>query len=256
MSKPMDLKALRNYNEWLKTSPSEVLKAVRNVHGGWATVFPDQLPLWAHRVRNFFNREPKSLLRLGEVQSKAHIGRIETKYPPDKIAEKYALSDDVYRDAQNWHWYQMNEGGTIYHWGSKPKVPKFEGPYQEVKEKLGIPAPVFKLVAPDGTGGSRETILRNIHRVFVAVKKENFLAYVAHMTINDPHDRGSYNYSETVKAGYDAHKMRDVDPHEKYDFPNVYINPPALYPFSSPSERQFPEKDNLGRPLASQVNRV
>lgn len=249
----MDLSALQGYGNWVGKSPEEIINAVKKVDG-WAKVFPNSLPLWAHRVRNFFNREPKSLLRLDDAQSNSLIKRIEAKRPPKKIAEKYALSDDVYRDAQNWIWYQMNEGGTIYHWGSDPTFPKLEAPFQEVKEKLGIPVPVFKLVAPDGTGGSRETVLRNIHRIFVVVKKVNFLAYVAHMTIKDPWLGGSYNYSETVAAGYGAHVMRDVDPHNKYSsIPNVYINPPDPYPFSSPSERRFPENDNLGRPLASQV---
>jgi hypothetical protein len=250
----MNLEQLRDYNEWVGKSPTEILNAVRPIKGGWATVFPDKLPIWAHRVRNFFNREPKSLMRLNESQSKVYIRRIEAARPPKwyQVAQKYALSDDVYKDAHDWVWYQMNEGGTIYHWGSDPRVSWVEGPLQEGKEKVGIPAPVFKLVAPDGTGGSRETILRNIHRQFVAVKKEKFLAYVGHMVIKDGH-RGSYNFSETVVAGFAAHKLRDVDPHEKYPFPDVYINPPD--PFSSPSEHVFPERgaSNERNPLAKQV---
>jgi hypothetical protein len=250
----MNLEQLRDYNNWVGKSPKEVLDAVRKVEGGWVTVFPDKLPLWAHRVRNFFNREPKSLLRLDDLQATPYLRRIEAKRYPETIPEKYALSDDVYKDAQNWVWYQMNEGGTIYHWGSDPRISKVEAPYQEIKEKVGIPVPVFKLVAPDGTGGSRETVLRNIHRIFVVVKKANFLAYVAHMTLKDPWLRGSYNYSETVSAGFSAHEMRDVAPHSKYSFPDVYINPPDPYPFSLLSERVFPEKVNNERnPLAKQV---
>jgi hypothetical protein len=250
----MNLEQLKDYNRWVGKSPMEILNAVRQINGGWETVFPNKLPLWAHRIRNYFNREPKSLLRLNESKAEPHLQRIITKRPPDKIAEKYALTDDVYKDAQNWVWYQMNEGGTIYHWGSDPRFPRIEAPYQELKEKIGIPAPVFKLVAPDGTGGSRETILRNMHKVFVAVKKEDFLAYVAHMTINDSHFRGSYNYSETVAAGIDAHKLRDVEPHEEYEFPNVYVNPPEPYPFNSLSDRIFPERVlNEPNPLAKQI---
>ena len=249
----MNLEQLKDYNNWVGRSPMEVLDSVRQV-GGWIKVFPDKLPVWAHRIRNYFNKEPKSLLRLSGQQAEVHLRRIVAERAPDAIAEKYALTDDVYRDAQNWLWYQMNEGGTIYHWGSSPKVPWIEAPFQELKEKIGIPVPVIKLVAPDGTGGSRETILRNLHQMFVAVKKENFLAYVAHMTIDDYHNRGSYNYSETVKSGIDAHRLRDVHPHEKYDFPNVYINPPAPYPFSKLSERVFPASvNNEPNPLAKQI---
>lgn len=251
----MNLEQLKDYNNWVDKSAKEILNAVRQIDGGWITVFPDKLPLWAHRVRNYFNREPKSLLRLNDSLANVYIRRLEQKRPPKKIAEKYALSDDVYKDAQDWIWYQMNEGGTIYHWGRDPLVPLLEAPFQEVKEKLGIPVPVFKLVAPDGTGGSRETILRNIHRTFVVVKKRNFLAYVAHMVDTDPWLRGSYNYSETVSVGLPAHEMRDVDTHKKYSsIPNVYVNPPDPYPFSSPSERFFPEKAyNESTPLAKQI---
>lgn len=252
----MDLKMLQDYNNWVGKSAKEIRDAVMQV-GGWVNVFPDKLPLWAHRIRNYFNREPKSLMRLNAAHTKRLLNQVESRRPSnsgwmDSIAEKYALSDDVYKDAQQWVWYQMNEGGTIYHWGSEPRFPKIEGPFQEVKEKLGIPVPVFKLIAPDGTGGSRETILRNTTGRFNAVKKENFLAYVGHLVNTDYWHQGSYNYSETVKAGYSAHKLRDVEPHEKYPFPNVYINPPDR--FSPLSQRIFPATvNNEPNPLAKQI---
>ena len=252
----MNLEELKDYSNWVGKSPKVILDAVRRIEGGWAKVFPDKLPVWAHRIRNYFNREPKSLLRLNEQLTENYIKRINEGLPSSSptawIAEKFALTGDVYKDAQSWLWYQMNEGGTIYHWGSEPTFPKIEGPFQEIKEKLGIPMPVFKLVAPDGTGGSRETILRNMHKIFVAVKKVDFLAYIGHMAVTDYWTQGSYNYSETVKAGYPAHVMRDVEPHTKYEYPNVYINPPDR--FSPLSERIFPESVNgEPNPLAKQI---
>jgi hypothetical protein len=254
----MDLKMLQDYSNWVGKTPKEILEAVKQV-GGWASVFPDKLPIWAHRVRNYFNREPRSLERLDAASTKRLMTRLEYSLPTKSsftgyFAEKYALTGDVYKDAQGWVWYQMNEGGTIYHWGSHPGkyTAPLESGYQEVKEKLGIPVPIFKLVAPDGTGGSRETILRNPHKIFTAVKKEKFLAYVGHLIITDYWDQGSYNYSETVKAGYPAHVMRDVDPHNKYPFPNVYANPTDR--FSSIAQRVFPEKINgENNPLAKQI---
>lgn len=249
----MNLEKLKDYNYWVGQSPKEILNAVRQIKGGWEVIFPNKLPLWAHRVRNFFNREPKSLIRLGESQSKVFIRRIEAKRPPKQIPEKYALSDDVYKDAQNWIWYQMNEGGGIYHYGADPLIPEVEAGVRELGAKLGIPLPIFKLVAPDGTGGSRETILRNPHGLSVAVKKDNFLAYVSHLIVTDSWYQGSYNYSETITVGYDAHVLRDVVPHKENPFNNIYVNPPDRH--SSLSERVFPEKANRdSNPLAKQIN--
>lgn len=251
----MELKMLQDYTNWVGKSPKEILEAVKKV-GGWASVFPNSLPLWAHRIRNYFNREPKSLERLNPERTKSLIKRVEYGLPVKAsmkgyVAEKFALSNDVYKDAGGWVWYQMNEGGTIYHWGSQPGVTApIESIYQEVKEKVGIPAPVFKLVTPDGTGGSRETILRNPNKWFTVVRQINFLAYVGHLVVTDYVNQGSYNYSETVKAGYSAHVMRDVDPHNKYPYPNVYINPADR--FSSLSTRVFPEKANGDNTLLAQ----
>ena len=59
----MDVITLRDYGYWRSKSAEEILAAVKNVPGGWAGVFPDGVPLWAHRVRNFFNHEPISLMR-------------------------------------------------------------------------------------------------------------------------------------------------------------------------------------------------
>lgn len=246
---------LRDYHNWVGKSAKEILYAVRNV-GGWVNVFPDKLPLWAHRIRNYFNKEPKSLIRFDAKSTERLLKQSYARLPGnsvwDYIPEEYALSDDVYKDAEHWVWYQMNEGGTIYHWGSDPLWAPPESFYQEVKGKLGIPAPVFKLIAPDGTGGSRETLLRNMHKIFTVVKQVNFLAYIGHLTIKDYWNQGSYNYSETVRAGYSAHKMRDVTPHTKYKFPNVYINPPDR--FSPLAERIFPESaPNETKSLALQV---
>jgi hypothetical protein len=246
----MDAKMLGDYTNWVGKTPKAILEAVKQV-GGWAKVFPDKLPLWAHRIRNYFNREPASLMRLDEKRTERLIKRVNEGlgWHP---AEKFALTDDVYKDADGWVWYQMNEGGTIYHWGSQPGwTAPAESLWQEIKEKAGIPAPVFKLIAPDGTGGSRETILRNLRNRFTVVKKVNFLADVSYMVITDYLNQGSYNYSETIKAGYSEHKMRDVKPHEKY--PKHYVNPSESR-FSSIAQRTFPEKapgENI--PLAQQV---
>jgi hypothetical protein len=254
----MDLNMLRDYSNWVGKTPKEIIAAVITV-GGWANVFPDKLPVWAHRVRNYFNREPRSLMRLDATRTKRLMKRIEYGLPTKStfmgyFAEKYALTGDVYKDVQGWVWYQMNEGGTIYHWGSHPGnyTAGAESVLQELKEKIGIPMPVFKLISPDGTGGSRETILRNPNGWSTPVLKENFMADMTKFVVLDYNNQGSYNYSETVKAGLSAHELRDVAPHNKYPFPNVYINPANRFSFLS--KRTFPATvKNEPNPLAKQV---
>lgn len=66
-----DLKWLRDYKLWTQTNALAVREAVKGV-GGWAIVFPDHVPRWASRVRNYFNETPRQLMRLDETRSKAH----------------------------------------------------------------------------------------------------------------------------------------------------------------------------------------
>ncbi len=161
----MDLYALRDYNSWRRGSAEEILAAVERV-GGWKFVFPDGVPLWAHRVRNFFNQEPRRLTRFSadighEYLALIHsgLGKLGSRSDINEIVEKQALSGDVYRDEFGHTWYQMSPGATIYHWG---KDPTWAAPLEAVMQTGGQALlPVFKLVAPDGTGGSRETIIKN-----------------------------------------------------------------------------------------------
>jgi hypothetical protein len=254
----MNLKELQDYSYWIGKTPKEILNAVRQLKGGWAEVFPDKLPVWAHRVRNYFNREPANLWAFNVSEAKSYIGRVHRKRPPQDIKEEWALSGPVYKDDESWIWYQMTEGGGIYHWGSNPRIPDIEAPWQEFKAWLGKPAPIFKLIAPDGTGGSRETIFRNPYNMFTVVKKVHFWALVAHLTVFHEWHGGSYNYSETVAAGSEAHELRDVIPHDYNQFSGVYINPPDRR--SLLSARVFPARapnDHPRRlPLAKQIDGV
>jgi hypothetical protein len=268
--KIMTLEQLKRYENWVGKSAKDVLEAAR-IAGGWANVFPDKIPIWAHRVRNYFNREPKSLSRFDESRSKKLVAQTEgavrarniakmnawnlTKPSEAQIAETFALSDDVYKDANNWIWYQMSPGGAVYHLQRshlrETIMPSaIEAGYQTLKGQAGVS--IFKLIAPDGTGGSRETIMRNINHWSTVVKSTNQLSFVGHLVVTDYWYQGSYNYSETVKAGYSAHVMRDVTPHSKYPFPDVYLNPPDRH--SSLAERIFPERvNNEPNPLAKQI---
>jgi len=165
----------------------------------------------------------------------------------DSIAVNNALSGQVYKDESHRLWYQMSAGATIYHYGSEPKVPSIEAAYVE-KIKGQDDTPVFKLVSPDNTGGSNEIILNNQHgsEVVGTVKQK---VDVRKILVTNPSHQGSYNYSETVWAGFAAHELRDIKPHVAG--PAFYVNPTD--PFVPLAARRFPTSDLQGKDLAGQV---
>jgi hypothetical protein len=297
----MDRDALGDYGNWIGKSAAEVRDAVMQA-GGWGAVFTNTVPLWAHRVRNYFNEEPTALTRYADDVCRQFLARVqeglnalerarqarwlkqnpmfrdlpEVKALPDPppgtpdagalddFGETFALSDYVYKDQANHTWYQMGAGATIYHWGRDPIVPPLEAVWQTGSQAT---IPVFKLVAPDGTGGSSETIIQNpqtrtahvtIVRSLVRKTMTGRLCIgevgtpeqVANLIVTDLRTQGTYNYSETVRAGLAAHKLRDVAPHERH--PSSYVNPPNR--FTPLALRFFPEKGADGErdPLARQ----
>lgn len=301
----MDLKQLQDYNEWLKVSPDEVLRSVKNV-GGWHIVFPASkaIPRWASRVRNYFNYDPQVLKRLDERSAAAHLDRVKKNvealstrrlnhilkkhgaidtlkglkipgYAPqpapadsgittidDEAAEKFALSDDVYVDEFNRVWFQMSPGGAIHHWGSDPWFPEAEAPWQSIKGGQRY-VPVFKLVSPDGTGGSAECCIRNpllpwefggvvMKRGAPSIgKKVNQWTTVVALHVTSPKYQGSYNYSETIEKGFPDHEMRDVTPHPHRGVAWYYVDPVR---FSALGTRIFPQFARNERiPLAQQI---
>lgn len=266
----MELQKLGEYKYWVDQSPQEILNAVKS-HGGWAKVFPKGLPLWAHRVRNWFNVEPISLTRMDQGTAREFLAivdfgldalerklnRIQGNW--SRLAEIKALSGDVYKDQSKTIWFQMDAGGTIYHWGDKPIVTLVEGPYASFNGQEAMP--IFKLVSVDGTGGSKETIIQNwlnipvryglggiAYRGRANIGKVNSPEYISYLVEQKPKYQGSYNYAETVDSGFAAHEKYDVNTHEKR--PNVYFDPPNR--FQLLSKRRFPEKDDRGVQLASQ----
>jgi hypothetical protein len=187
-----------------------------------------------------------------------------------------ALSGDVYEDALGRSiWYQMTPGGAIYHFGEKIRSPTLRavGATHSGQEY----APVFKLVCPDGTGGSREVCIKNLfdvpkrdpvplrtgamagvhpvvpttkmvgHATIGAVNEE---VNVANRIVKDSVSQGSYNYAETIVKGLPAHQRLDVntDPMK----PGYYVEPPNLFEFAELYMRRFPANDPQGNPLAAQ----
>lgn len=303
----MDASELRDYTKWHNKSAERIRAEVRAARG-WSNVFQGPLPLWAHRVRNYFNEEPMFLFKLDEKASQAHLGKLRggvspfawrrikwlkkhpvLRYLPqvqimpnppagtadmswgDDIGETFALTADVYQDASGRIWHQMSPGGSIYHWGSEPVIPQLEAVTTSIRTQALVP--IFKLVAPDGTGGSSETILVNrfdqrpdiglvasvalgpvVVLAIRQIKVGSFYVatttgFVDGLNVTDPHKKGSYNFSETSVVGLEAHKKRDVEPHEKHSY-KLYLNPDRHTPLSA---RIFPVNDPDGKPLATQV---
>lgn len=296
----MDLKQLKKYDNWIGKTPETVLSSVKSI--GWDTVFPDKMYVWASKVRNYFNEEPLALKRLDKAAASVYLNRVEAvvaslhlpryakAYPhfdkelreayeskykskptapspntpdpewADSIAENRALSDDVYTDEAGRIWYQMSPGGTIYHW-KDPSYPTLEAINQNFRGQEATP--VFKLVSPDGTGGSRECCIYNPLKkikmldIEVGFGRSNLGAVnkwlnVSNLIVYDPRYQGSYNYSETVEKGLAAHDMRDVKPHPHSGAATYYVDPIRFTPLST---RFFPEMDNQKPPrrLADQV---
>lgn len=256
----MDIKMLRDYNEWLKRSPEEILDAVRQNRDGWAAVFnsaafPKGLPVWAHRVRNYFNREPLSLIRLSESESTNLVKavykipsytRVRQETLTEKVKRLWALTDHVYKDENYTTWFQMSPAGSIYHFKEIGNE-TLEGLHQEW---LGQSVtPIFKLVSPDGTGGSMETIIDNPLRAGTVVQAllpkasrgfviGNLSALIPVPIIKEPRYQGSYNYAETVDLGNADHDRLDVQPHKNTTRYKTYVNPTNR--FAPLKLRKFP----------------
>lgn len=271
----MDIKMLQDYKEWLTRSPEDILAAVVR-HGGWGAVFTSakfgakRLPVWAHRVRNYFNREPRFLMRLSADWSYNWLTYVYKK-PVERSGEgtiakfkrENALTDYVYRDEENTNWFQMSPGGAIYHFKEIGNE-TLEGIHQEWMGQGGTP--IFKLVSPDGTGGSMETIIDNPLRVGRRVQAlmpkasrgfvigdVNVPMPVARPIVKIERYQGSYNYAETVDLGNEDHDRLDVQPHTNKEYAKYggYENPEDR--FSKLKFRRFPERDRKGNLLAEQV---
>jgi len=183
------------------------------------------------------------------------------------IGTMMAWTGDVYEDALGRSiWFQMSPGGAIYHFGEEIRSPTLRalGATHAGQEY----APVFKLVCPDGTGGSREVCIKNPFDVPRKIRTKidgEFTTMVGHATIGavneevnvanrivkDSVAQGSYNYAETVVKGLPAHQRLDVntDPMK----PGYYVEPSNLFQFAELYMRRFPENDSLGQPLAAQA---
>jgi len=224
---------LTDSSEWVLQNAQDILDSVKKA-GGWAKIFPKGVPSWLHKLRNYFNTEPKSLRLVDKSVTDHWWHDIRSHGKMDSFVGKRALTGQVYFDEEIEVWYQMTAGGTIYHWGKDVKHPKLEAAYtQKIRGQEGTP--VFKFVCPDGTGGSKETIIRNSYSR-TTLGETNKGQLVVSRIVKEMKYQGSYNFSETAVMGLDEHEKRDVHPHHKDP---VYIDPPDR--FEPLSKRIFNE---------------
>lgn len=242
---------LRDPSEWVLQNAQCILDSVKQA-GGWMTLFPLGPPMWLHKIRNYFNVEPTTLRLLDKGETDRWMALIRTHGKLNAfIKGPRTLSGHVYCDSNVVVWYQMGPGGTIYHWGRKVVIDWAEAAYaHQVRGQSGIP--VFKLVCPDGTGGSKETIIKNpkIHKVPVRtsqgdyfemqrgtkIGETNEVNLVKTNIVTDEHHQGSYNFAETAVVGLKAHEKYDVDMHKKDE---IYFDPPDR--FAPLADRLFTE---------------
>jgi hypothetical protein len=231
---------LQDSSEWVDQNAQDILQSVKNA-GGWKKVFPKGVPHWLHKIRNYFNLEPKTL-RLVDKQPTDHaMHEIRSYGQIDGIITRFALTGDIYFDEDAETWYQMGAGGTIYHWGGGVTwEPADAFSTQFLRGQARIP--IFKLICPDGTGGSKETIISNpkvrvvqvvaAHGVMnerqgtTTIGAKNKAVLVIDRVETNMKYQGSYNFAETSVVGLDKHKKNDVEPHHK---DAVYIDPPDRF---------------------------
>lgn len=231
---------LKDSSEWVLQNPQDILDSV-NKAGGWAKIFPKGVPMWLHKLRNYFNVEPKSLRLVDKSVTDHWMKQVRAHGKIDGIITKYALTGDVYFDEEVEVWYQMGAGGTIYHWGRDIIWEKADAVHTQLfRGQTRIP--IFKLVCPDGTGGSKETIITNpkINKVRVVgpqgvlnemqgaarIGETNVEVLVRGRVVTYMEHQGSYNFSETSVVGLDEHRKNDIDPHHK---DANYIDPPDRF---------------------------
>ena len=141
-----------------------------------------------------------------------------------EIGTMGALTGDVYEDDLGRSiWFQMSPGGAIYHFGEKIRSPNLRAVEATLAGQEA--APVFKLVSPDGTGGSREVCIVNPfdvpHKIttrvgvvttmvgHATIGAVNEVVKVEKRIVKDTVSQGSYNYAETIVKGLPAHQRLD-----------------------------------------------
>lgn len=284
----MNLNKLQSYSNWIGEDAQVIMGFVR-YYGGWKKVFPktkDGFPLWASRVRNYFNYYPKRLMLLnikeGKDRAKMANHYHDYRHPANpiegifgsqskskKIASE-ALSAFTYKDLEGEYWYQMSPGSTGYHFEDRDFIEENDdsGHIKAMRSTLHGQAklPVMKLISPDPSGGSREIIIHSDKIFEERIKNLRYMiGYHSKLGVHgggyfviQPKKivvgsyEGSYNYSETIKNGFTEHDYRDIQPHKHNN--DFYVNPSFEELSKSLKNRIFPEYDSLRIPITIEYN--
>jgi hypothetical protein len=238
----LTLSQLQHYDNWVDQTADDVLRSAIAA-GGWAKVFPKQIdpkrpprsvafPHWASRIRNYFNITPGKLKRLALMEG-------DKAWRASGLSS-FGFTNVAYIDEKGRHWFQMQASATIYHYDGSDGWGRWK-----LSEALVLgqeDTPVFKLISPDGSGGSREVCIHNPNTDVPGTigKSEvgpigRWISIRTKAVINEM-EQGSYNYSETGIVGLSAHNYRDVDPHKAKAKFGYYKNPSR---YSALSARVF-----------------
>ena len=205
-------------------------------------------PTFASRVRNYFNVLPSQMMRAPAEDGK-RLAEAANRYSSAWLTApvaKRALSDHVFIElapTKGRLWFVMSASGSVYHYET-------EGHKYVESIKNGGKDPwemkILKLISPDGAGGSSEVIL-DVSPHFSKAGTEG-VCFMTHSHVRwTPEYVGTYNYAETIRKGFFAHKFMDVDPHkdEFNAIPNYYLSPPD--PWADLTRRFFPPPDAVNR---------
>lgn len=100
----MKLDELQKYKNWIDRTPHDIFFAAKSL-GGWKCVFPatKPFPVWASKVRNYFNVLPTCLTRLPEQNARALLDR--RKFLPFLVrARNDYWANRTYRDYKPKPW--------------------------------------------------------------------------------------------------------------------------------------------------------
>lgn len=221
--------------KWIGQSAADIKSAVIRA-GGWPKVFnpandPKGFPRWLHQVRPMFNQEPKQLIRLSDSEAKKEIFKV--RYTADQmqlrktslkndITDWGAPSSDVYYEnytggekPQTRNWIEYSQSGTRYH--SREQLDILLSALRTHKA-----TGAFKMCWPDGTGGSCETVLINWGQDASDKRRKRSAGEVGQIISTDQSRQrlnkytGSYNYADTMVAGFDEHDWFDIVPDTKF----------------------------------------
>lgn len=95
---------LRDSSEWVLCNAQDILDSVKK-WGGWKKIFPNGIPMWLHKLRNYFNVEPKYLRLVDQPVTDHWMRDVRSHGQLDSFVGKRTLTGHVYFDEEVEVWY-------------------------------------------------------------------------------------------------------------------------------------------------------